>query len=66
MLDLDRARRFGDSPERGLGEGGVAPEEQQDDQGAQEHGVGTFGSGRMRLGPAFVTAKACEALRRRA
>jgi hypothetical protein len=38
VLDLDRSGRFGHPPERDLGEGGMAPEEQQDDEGAQEHG----------------------------
>jgi hypothetical protein len=66
MLNLDRAGRFGHPPRRDLCEGGMAPEQQQDDEGAREHGVGTFGSGRVRLGPASLAAKACEPLRGRA
>jgi len=66
MLHLHRSGRFGHSPGRDLGERGMAPEKQQDDEGAQEHGVGTFGSGRVRLGPASLAAKACEPLRGRA
>jgi hypothetical protein len=37
LLDLHRSRRFGHPPGRRLGEGGMAPEKQQDDKGSQEH-----------------------------
>jgi hypothetical protein len=38
MLDLHGSGRFGHSPGGDLGEGGMAPEEQKDGKGAQEHG----------------------------
>jgi hypothetical protein len=38
MLDLDGSGRFGHPPGGDLGEGAMAPEEQQDGKGAQEHG----------------------------
>jgi hypothetical protein len=37
LLDLHRSRGFGHPPGRYLGECGMAPEEQQDDKGSQEH-----------------------------
>jgi hypothetical protein len=38
MLHLHRSRGLRHPPERRLGEGGMAPEEQEDDEGADEHG----------------------------
>jgi hypothetical protein len=43
MLQLDRAGDLRDPPKRG-GEGGVAPEEQGQDEGAQKHESVTFRS----------------------
>jgi hypothetical protein len=38
VLHLDRSRRLGHPPRGGGGEGAVTPEEQEQDEGAQEHG----------------------------
>jgi hypothetical protein len=38
MPHLHRSGRFRHPPKRSLSEGGMAPEEQQDDEGAHEHG----------------------------
>jgi hypothetical protein len=46
MLHLDRPGRLGDPPQRALRKGGVAPEEQHQDEGAHEHRKVTFHSSR--------------------